>query len=258
MKNNRIIFLLAAFIIMTATFFMPAMAYASEIDKQPITTSRIPATTKPPETSETIKITETENPEPSESTTESAIPDNSKPFTPDGQATVLDLAYESDGKMFYTFKTPAGNVFYLIIDRQRNSDNVYFLNAVTEADLLALAEKSDGKSGVSAIPTTEPTTAESTSDITGKKPDTASVESVPLKQKSSNTGMIVFIVIGVLAVGGVAYYMKIVRPKQQAGMDDEDDDIPNEGDDKEVEFENESEEDTDEDEDSDNSDEDDE
>jgi hypothetical protein len=32
-------------------------------------------------------------------------------------------------------------VFYLIIDRQRNTENVYFLNAVTEEDLIALAEK---------------------------------------------------------------------------------------------------------------------
>lgn len=32
------------------------------------------------------------------------------------------------------------NVFHLIIDRQRTEENVYFLNAVTEKDLLTLAE----------------------------------------------------------------------------------------------------------------------
>jgi len=60
-----------------------------------------------------------------EPSNQSSMSDNSKPFTPDGQATVLDLTYEGDGKMFYTFRTPAGNVFYLIIDRQRGVDNVY-------------------------------------------------------------------------------------------------------------------------------------
>lgn len=32
------------------------------------------------------------------------------------------------------------NVFYLVIDKQRDTENVYFLNAVTESDLMALAE----------------------------------------------------------------------------------------------------------------------
>ena len=62
------------------------------------------------------------------------------PFTPSGTGTVVDNATEQDGKEFYTITTPAENVFYLVIDRQRGAENVYFLNAVTEADLLALAE----------------------------------------------------------------------------------------------------------------------
>ena len=53
---------------------------------------------------------------------------------------MIENATEEDGKEFYTIMTPDENVFYLIIDRQRNTENVYFLNAVTEADLLPLAE----------------------------------------------------------------------------------------------------------------------
>ncbi len=41
-------------------------------------------------------------------------------------------------------------MFYLIIDGKRDDNNVYFLNGVTEADLMALAEKNDGS--VSVIP----------------------------------------------------------------------------------------------------------
>ena len=183
-----------------------------------------------------------------ETTTELTIQHSPKAFTPDGQATVIDWATEYDGKEFYTFKTPAGNVFYLIIDHLRGADNVYFLNAVTEQDLIALAEQSkntNNSGGISVIPTQPPTE---------NKPDDKP-DNPPPKQKS-NTGMIVFVLLGVAAVGGVAYYMKIIRPKKQANNDDEDDDIPNEGDDKEVEFENEQE-DTDDD-DSDTPDEDDE
>ena len=53
---------------------------------------------------------------------------------PGGTGTVIENATEEDGKEFYTIMTPDENVFYLIIDRQRNTENVYFLNAVTEAD----------------------------------------------------------------------------------------------------------------------------
>ena len=65
-----------------------------------------------------------------------------KPLTPDGTGTVLDNAESGDGKEFYTITTANKNVFYLIIDRQRTDDNVYFLNPVTERDLMALADVS--------------------------------------------------------------------------------------------------------------------
>jgi hypothetical protein len=170
-------------------------------------------------------------------------PDNSKPFTPDGQASVLDLAYEGDGKMFYTFKTPAGNVFYLIIDRQRGGDNVYFLSAVTEADLLGLIENANGKGGTStsAIPTT-PNTSTPNKDGTDENKDGETDVDTPPKKKNNN-GMLIFLLIGAVAVGGAGYYIKIVRPKQNAGMDDDEDDIPDEDDGEEMEFEDEANED---------------
>ena len=62
-------------------------------------------------------------------------------LTPDGQGTVVDNVTDQDSKEFFTFTTPSNNTFYLVIDKQRDSENVYFLNAVTESDLLALAEK---------------------------------------------------------------------------------------------------------------------
>jgi hypothetical protein len=46
-------------------------------------------------------------------------PTPSNPFTPYGQASVLDNATDGDGKEFFTFTTPAGNIFFLVVDRQR-------------------------------------------------------------------------------------------------------------------------------------------
>jgi hypothetical protein len=244
-KSNKIIYLIAAFMMITAAFLMPVTAYANEETDnetdEPIVTPDL-SDANEAGWSGLLELVEMFKTEDIETETDSAVPDNSKAFTPDGQASVVDLAYEGDGKMFYTFKTPAGNVFYLIIDRERGTDNVYFLNAVTEADLIALAENGDGKSkaSTSAIPVSEPPTGELKPDVTSEKPDNSTPEDDnSASKKKSNTGMIVFVVIGILAVGGLAVYMKIIRPKQQAGMGDGDDDAPDGDEGEEMEFEDE-------------------
>ena len=144
-----------------------------------------------------------------------------RPFTPAGTGSVVDNPTDSDGKEFFTIKTPDGNDFFLIIDRQRNQDGVYLLNAVTEQDLMALA-KSSGSSSVSAIPanfTPAPTPETSSEPTQEPKP--------PLTDKSG--GSLIFIIIAVIAAGAAGYYFKIVRPKQQ-GADDEGEDYEDEAD----------------------------
>ena len=63
-----------------------------------------------------------------------------KPFTFDGTRTVVDNATDEEGKEFFTITTAEEAMFYLVIDRQKSAENVYFLNAVTLADLATLAE----------------------------------------------------------------------------------------------------------------------
>lgn len=180
--------------------------------------------------------------EPTASTEEStsSIPEGA--FTPEGTGSVLDSATSSeDDKQFYTITTEAGNVFYLIIDGKRDSNNVYFLNGVTESDLLALAEKDSNS--VSSIPAaetcicTEKCEADAVntgcpvckSDLTSCKGTAKTIEpeepiaEEPAKNDSS-TGTIIFLVVAFAAVAGVGYYVKIVRPKQQAEDDDDFDD----------------------------------
>ena len=145
-------------------------------------------------------------------------------FTPDGTATVIDNVFiDGNGLEFFTFTTEAGNVFYLVIDRWRERNNVYFLNAVNELDLIALAERgevSGGGSGsggsTSGIPSTPGSggTADPTDEP--EKPDG------PPAKKSGGNGALIFLLIGVAAVGIAAYYFKIVRPKKQLKDDDDD------------------------------------
>lgn len=137
------------------------------------------------------------------------------PFIPPGTGTVVDTATDEDGKVFYTIMTPDEHVFYLVIDRQRGTENVYFLGAVTEEDLMALAIPSEN-SGGSAIPggTVEPEPpAEPTPE-----PDP---EPAPEEEKGGNMGMVIVVVLIVLAAGGAGYYFKVLRPKQLANTGDE-------------------------------------
>ena len=164
-----------------------------------------------------------------------APPTQTNPFTPSGQASVVDQATDGDGKDFYTFTTPEGNIFYLIIDHQRNSDNVYFLNAVTENDLLALAESSGNGNG-GAIPTPDP--------VPTPDPDPTPTPDPEPPAKESGNGTMIFILIAIIAIGGAGYYIKIVRPKQQAGISD-DEDFEDEDDSEEMELPDEDEDDYD-------------
>ena len=136
-----------------------------------------------------------------------------KPFTPEGTGTVVDNATDGDGKEFFTITTPSENVFYLIIDRQRDGQNVYFLNAVTEKDLLALAEKGPEPEVAEPVMEPEPET---------EPPTEPEPEPGPEKTSGFPMGNILVVAAVLLAGGGAGYYFKVYRPKHEApDMDNE-------------------------------------
>lgn len=136
-----------------------------------------------------------------------------KPFTPEGTGTVVDNATDGDGKEFFTITTPSENVFYLIIDRQRDGQNVYFLNAVTEKDLLALAEKDPEPEVTEPVMEPEPET---------EPPTEPEPEPEPEKTSGFPMGNILMVAAVLLAGGGAGYYFKVYRPKHEApDMDNE-------------------------------------
>ena len=76
--------------------------------------------------------------------------ENKPDTTPKGNATVVDDVKTENEKEFFTISTPNENIFYLIVDRARESENVYFLNEVTEQDLFSLTSAKTPKE--TAIP----------------------------------------------------------------------------------------------------------
>lgn len=130
-----------------------------------------------------------------------------KPFTPDGTGTVVDNATDAEDKEFFTITTEDEAVFYLVIDRQRGSENVYFLNAVTVADLAALAELPEGAAPVTPAPEPDP----------GHDPaPDVEPEPTPQPEAKSNAGTLLLVAAVVLIGGRAAFYFKIYRPKHQA------------------------------------------
>ncbi|MDO4302176.1 MAG: DUF4366 domain-containing protein, partial [Clostridia bacterium] len=67
----------------------------------------------------------------------------SKALTVDGNAEAIDVTND-EGKEFLTVQSRNGNIFYIIIDHQKEENNVYFLNAVDEVDLLSFATDATG------------------------------------------------------------------------------------------------------------------
>jgi len=178
MRKFRMMAALCAVFLMTFSF--STVAYASGGEEAP-------EVTEAPATSETTS--------------------DPNPFTPAGTGTVVNTATDEDGKQFYTITTPDENVFYLVIDLQREQDNVYFLNAVTEKDLLALAEKSeDTHDGENPLSDSEP---ESTPEVTPEP----TLEPEP--EQKSNTPMLLLVLAVVFLGGGAGYYFKVYRPKQE-------------------------------------------
>lgn len=165
--------------------------------------------------------------------------------SPGGQGTVIDNTADTStesGREFFTISSPDENIFYLVIDRKKGTENVYFLNAVTESDLMALAEK-DKKTeggGVSAIPDPAPVCSckekcapgavdtgcavciLSWRDCTGTV--IAAIEEPEQPKNSSGAGTILVVIVAALAAGGAGYYLKIYKPRKELSNADDLDD----------------------------------
>lgn len=182
---------------------------------KPVTSGNKGSSTTQKPTTDTEKPENTDTPKEEESGTggvdwEGLEPAN--PLTPDGQGSVLNNATGEEDKEFFTVTTAEGEVFYLVIDRQKAGENVYFLNAVTVSDLMALAEESGAEIIPAVTPEPEPE-------------PTPTPDPEPEPEPEGKGGFVTLLLaLAVVAVGGGAgWYFKIYRPKQQRAADLEDD-----------------------------------
>lgn len=148
--------------------------------------------------------------------------EDNRTLTPTGNAQLLDDVTDNENLQFITVTARDGNVFYFVIDHGAESENVYFLNVVDEADLYALVEEDVD---ASEEPVEETVIEETDEDLEPIK----DVE--PEKDEGGNTGLIVILVIAVV-VGIGGYYYKVILPKKKLkdaddiedfGFEDEDD-----------------------------------
>ena len=176
-------------------------------------------------------------------------------LTPDGNLALIDDilggAYYSseevgDSQMqFVTVESKNGNTFYLVIDHA--TGDVYFLNLVDEADLLALLEDEgyevECDCSVKCIPgevdTNCPVCRTDLNECTGEEPEptpepTEAPVTEPQKDSSSfnAAALLPIALIAVLGAGGAYYFLRVRKRKPDtSGSTDLDDyDFPDDED----------------------------
>lgn len=177
----------------------------------------------------------------------------SDPLTPTGNMTLVDDVLQVEGgdsgeihtKQFITVESKAGNTFFIVIDRAGDTENVYFLNLVDEADLLALtdAEQSAAepepevctckdKCYAGHVDTDCPICAKGMTKCAGleRQPDptpepSAEPSPEPEQAKSNAAGSAVLLFVLLLAGGGGAayYFLKVkggkAKPQTRGSAD---------------------------------------
>ncbi|MBQ8787486.1 MAG: DUF4366 domain-containing protein, partial [Oscillospiraceae bacterium] len=147
--------------------------------------------------------------------------------------------FTSGEKVMYSVATRDGSIFYIIIDKGANGENVYFLNSVDIVDLASLINTEDEN-----LSTQEKEILNSANAVTGSYNYT---ENVPDEEnsdngadKNSNTNnnsgntkaptqgnnntLYIVLGIGVVVAIGIGWYFKVgPGKKKNVGFDEEDD-----------------------------------
>ena len=176
-------------------------------------------------------------------------------LTPDGNLALIDDilggAYYSSEEVgnsqmqFVTAESKNGNTFYLVIDHA--TGDVYFLNLVDEADLLALLEDEGYeiecdcavKCAPGEVDTSCPVCRTDLNECAGEEPEptpepTEAPSAEPQKDSSSfnAAALLPIVLIAVIGAGGAYYFLKIRKRKPDtSGRTDLDDyDFPDDED----------------------------
>lgn len=156
-------------------------------------------------------VTPTIPPSSEETATDTDVPldENNKPTG--GGSVVESNNTSGEGKTFYTITTKDEQVFYIIVDNSKASDNVYLLTDVTQEDLTQMVAGEDAPI-LQETPKDGTTSNAATEGTPKKEPEEATTNYLPI-----------ILIIGLVAggIGGGYYYFKVYKSKQD--LDDAED-----------------------------------
>lgn len=175
-KIRKLAVMLTMMVMILSSGTMTAYAYVDETEEEPVIMEEAPEETE------------------------------TTPFSVAGNGQLLDDITDDETKQFLTVQTKNGNTFFMVIDRSRNSENVYMLSLVDEYDLAEFLEEE-----------TEPVEEEKPAVVMEEpQPEFVAEEPQPEPEKAGmNMGAVLTIlVLGAGVVGGY-YYFKILKPKRE-------------------------------------------
>ncbi|HIU56906.1 MAG TPA: DUF4366 domain-containing protein [Candidatus Ornithomonoglobus merdipullorum] len=181
--------------------------------------------------------------------------ENKTPLTPSGTLTTVDDVHQVsdedtiEDKQFITVQSKNGNTFYIIIDRSGDAENVYFLNAVDETDLMALMEDEQKEQLATTVCTCSTkcelgsvnaecaVCSENKDSCTAAAAATQTPEKQePAEEEQGSSASVIFLILFALAgAGGAIYWFKIRNKKSSTKGDTDPNDLFEEDEDYEIE-----------------------
>ena len=238
--KRRIMAMLLVLIMCVSTLATTAFAYAEDQDPESETSTQ--ETTAPEEEENDIPPVET-------TPTQPVVAEEGSGFSEEGNLITRDLLFDKNtNKQFITVQTRNGEIFYIIIDYDKPTDEdgdqyeTYFLNMVDEADIQALLEEAGivatcsctDKCAAGAVNTSCTICSKNMTECVGteKVVETEPVEptepSEPVEEpEENNTTAILAVVLFVAVAGGAAFFfLKNKKPdsktKGKTDLDDYD------------------------------------
>lgn len=123
-----------------------------------------------------------------------------------------DILMENGSYQFIAVTTRDEDVFYVIIDKTKTEDNVYFLNEVDTYDINKLVN--DDENGSSE---------DGNIDVEETEPEEATVAAQTTSSSSGNSQFMLYLIIGIVILGGIGFALFKLKKGKKKDTSQEDD-----------------------------------